>query len=495
MSELLFPEITEAPAARTEIATAAAGTIDIEKVDLKKLALARFGDWRADTAATKADLARTALDLSNQSRVNEAKSLRERTINVPLAKARATAKGIKSKMADTSKAVGAELEAIEAAWTDVATAITPQIEAAQARLDKAARLAAEAEAQRVAEIREHITVIRGYLAHCDQLGMTSERIANGIAALESLVIDHGTYAEFEHEALKARDDTLAAMWRLHTQAAGREQEAARQEAIRLENERIAAELKAAQERINAEAAAIRRQAEELAAQRAESERQRMEAAREAAEKRMAPAYGAALARSGLDAAYDTYLRFAGDHGRKVPLDKVDEYIEALNALQAPDTPGQDGQQVLKAEAPGPDATDRPQPATTSPRVGAMGAGQPADAGPVAEAVTDPVAIREAIDADDAPPEPKPAPLVTIVATPDMAEKVLMSPLKLAQDLEHAHALLRDALALAEHAASAFSCKFPSQPKPSVEWWAGLKERAGTLTPKLLMTLAQQQEAA
>ncbi len=57
------------------------------------------------------------------------------------------------------------------------------------------------------------------------------------------------------------------------------------------------------------------------------------------------------------------------------------------------TERQDSQHVLKAEAARPDATDREEPATASPGVGPMGAGQPADAGSagrdaVREALTD-----------------------------------------------------------------------------------------------------------
>lgn len=48
------------------------------------------------------------------------------------------------------------------------------------------------------------------------------------------------------------------------------------------------------------------------------------------------------------------------------------------------TAGLDSQQVLKAEAATPDATDRDAPATTSPVGGPMGAGQPAAAGPAGE---------------------------------------------------------------------------------------------------------------
>lgn len=47
----------------------------------------------------------------------------------------------------------------------------------------------------------------------------------------------------------------------------------------------------------------------------------------------------------------------------------------------PDTRAPDSQQVLKADAARRDATDRETPANSSPGVGPMGAGQPADAGP------------------------------------------------------------------------------------------------------------------
>lgn len=50
------------------------------------------------------------------------------------------------------------------------------------------------------------------------------------------------------------------------------------------------------------------------------------------------------------------------------------------------TTERDTQQVLKAEAATPDATDRATPAIASPGVGPMGAGQPADAGPAGNVV-------------------------------------------------------------------------------------------------------------
>ena len=137
--------------------------------------------------------------------------------------------------------------------------------------------------------------------------------------------------------------------------------------------------------------------------------------------------------------------------------------EAVNAAQAPapvalpaepDTPAQGSQPVLKAEAATPDATDRDTPVTTSPGVGSMGAGQPADAGPAG-----------AVDA--------------------RADSYLPASV-------HADAyLLADCLAFVRHAESAFTgTKFPTQPKPGVEWWATLKGGCDVLARRLVEAGAQ-----
>lgn len=65
-----------------------------------------------------------------------------------------------------------------------------------------------------------------------------------------------------------------------------------------------------------------------------------------------------------------------------------EQAEALRKAQAAaqlHSEARDSQQVLKAEPATADATDRDAPATASPRVGAMGVGQAADAAPAVEA--------------------------------------------------------------------------------------------------------------
>ena len=66
-----------------------------------------------------------------------------------------------------------------------------------------------------------------------------------------------------------------------------------------------------------------------------------------------------------------------------PLTARSVFDIARGASDEPDSPARDSQQVLKAEAATPDATDSDVSATTGPGVGPMGAGQAADAAPAA----------------------------------------------------------------------------------------------------------------
>jgi len=329
MSEALeFPEIATP---RTEVATAAAAALDLERLDLTQLALARFGNWRGDVATVTANLGSLALDLSTAAKCKEARSLRQRLIGTPVADARKVAAGIKSKMAATSKAVGLELDIIELAYEEADGLILPKIEAREQELEAERQEKARIEAERVRVLKERMATIGAYLIACQAPGMTSARIEKGIELLKQQTFGP-EWEEFQVPAANAQCETLEAMRQLHAQVLGREQEAARQEAIRLENERQAELNRIEAKRIADEAAEIRRQAAELAAQRAESER---------------------------------LARLAEE--RRQQMAKVTED-------PAP-------QQVLKAEPATADATDRGTPDNVSPRGGAMGAGQAAAAAP------------------------------------------------------------------------------------------------------------------
>jgi hypothetical protein len=276
---LEFPEIA-APAPRTEVATAAAGALDLENINLTDLALAKFGDWRGKVAAVTANLGTLALDLSTQARVNDARSLRERLINVPRAEARKVSKALRSKFAATGKDVTAAEEQIIGAWDAAETLITPKIDTAQQALDAEKAEKARIEAERVRVHKERMGGIGAYLVACQAPGMTSERIARGIAMLSAATFGP-EWEEFQVLAANLQCETLEAMRQLHAQVLGRELEAKRQEEIRAENERQAEANRLERERIEAEAAEIRRQAAALAAEK--------EAARRAEEDRLAAA--------------------------------------------------------------------------------------------------------------------------------------------------------------------------------------------------------------
>jgi hypothetical protein len=126
---LEFPAIEEP---RTELATTEPGAVDLAKIDLQAVALAQFNSAHADAKKAAETLTGVVHDLSTSTKLAEAKSLRNRLINVPLADARKVSSGLKSKLTAVSRAVGAELEAIEKEFEKAATLITPQIEAREA---------------------------------------------------------------------------------------------------------------------------------------------------------------------------------------------------------------------------------------------------------------------------------------------------------------------------------------------------------------------------
>ena len=185
------------------------------------------------------------------------------------------------------KALGAELETeaerITAALREIED---PHDIAIKAEDKRKADLKAEEKRlndERIAKHQAGIEKIRGYLAACHQPGMNAERIARGIAMLEPVTFPTEQWQEFAVPAANAQCETLEAMRALHAQAVSREQEAARQEAIRIENERVAAELAEARRQLEEQAAAVRREQEKLAADRAEAARLAAEEEARAAE--------------------------------------------------------------------------------------------------------------------------------------------------------------------------------------------------------------------
>ena len=263
-------------ARRTDVAKAAVAAIDFGAIDLATLALAKFGDWNAQVKLASDTLKGVQHDLGTQAKVDAAKSLRWRLIGQPVADARKVSKGLKSRLAATSKAVGEAEEGIVKALEGEAIHITPQIEAAEQRIadEKAERerIAAEkaaAEAARVKRIKDEIDVIRGMLDKAKH--GTSVQIDKALQALRGLQFTTEQYAEFAAEAQAVRDATVTGLEVLCQAAQAREAEAARVEQQRIENERRAAELAEQQRQLDEQAAALKKQQEESEASRKQAE--------------------------------------------------------------------------------------------------------------------------------------------------------------------------------------------------------------------------------
>lgn len=218
--------------------------LDLRKIDLTDVALAQYGDWRKDVAATKANLATLVLDLSTPTKIKEARTLRQRLIGDPLATVRKVAAGIKSKMAATSKAVGAELEQIEAAYTEADALILPKIEAREAELEAERVEKARIERERVENLQAGVAKLRGYAERA--IGQPSEKIAQAVAALIAMEFPADRWQECAAQAVLARDQTVEKLRTLQMQALEAER-------LREENARLQAAAAEAAARVQAAA--------------------------------------------------------------------------------------------------------------------------------------------------------------------------------------------------------------------------------------------------
>ena len=279
---LEFPPLYEVePAgapAKMEIAKANTGTAALRDVNLTEVALAQFGDWRAEAKAATATLTGVQHDLSTPAKIADAKSLRQRLISTPLAEARKVSKALKSKLTLVSAEVGAELVDIEENYKSIDKLISPQIDAREQQLatEKAERDRLEAE--RVAAHRSRITAIAECVAKAQ--GLPSERIATGIAKVEAIPVNTPDWQEFAEEAVKVKGDTLDAMRALFDSTLAQEVEQQRLEDQRIDNARIAAKQAAEAQRLVEAAAKLaaeqKEAADKLAAERAELDRMRAE---------------------------------------------------------------------------------------------------------------------------------------------------------------------------------------------------------------------------
>lgn len=284
--ELDFPPIDAAPAAA--VATVPEQALDLEKMDLRAIALSAFGPAHAQAAAAVAALTDVQHDMKTQAAVDNAKSLRWRLVGQPAADVRKLTKGIKSKLTAVSKAVGEEEERVLLAFSAADALITPQIDKREAELEADRQERARAEAERKQRHEDNLNRIIGAPVRARVGNADSASIADGINAMRAYVVTD-SWEEYKDRAEDARVRALGELEALHTEVRAREEQAAETERLRVLAEQQAAELEAlrrekadrdARERAEAERVAAEKRAADEAAARAEreaEERQRQEA--------------------------------------------------------------------------------------------------------------------------------------------------------------------------------------------------------------------------
>lgn len=328
----------------------------------------------------------------------------------------------------------------------VEDAVDGQIKAEEQRqAEEKARREREEEARKEKH-RTAIAAIRIYAERASAPGMTAERIARGIAQLEALPTPTTEqWEEFAVPAANALCETLAKMRELHAKAVAEEAEAIRREQERQEQQRRAAEL-AEQER-------------RLAAERAEIERQRaeLEAARKVAEAQAA---------------------------RVVQVAAPAGYIEPQTVLTTTAKPiTQDAQERGSLPAAAGACASAEAKAATAAVSGCEGKGAHAEER-APEPVFNIVSLERGAAAIDAASSGSPelGAVLESIATMELYKITMIEPIR---GIDPRDALLREALALTKYAAAPFFSKFPTHPKTTPEWWAGLREQIEALQPKLI----------
>ena len=202
-----------------------------------------------------------AYDLTTNKGDKEARAARLEltTLRTSLEKKR---KEFKAPALEFGKKIDSEAARITALIIELETPIDQQIKADEARraAEKAERERIEAE--RVQGLRVKIAAIWSLVDKCH--GISSERIAKGIAQVKLIDTSPDVFAELSGDAEQTRTETLKAMHALHDKAIEREIEVERVEAQRAENARIAEEQRIQAEALKAQQAELDRQRAELA---------------------------------------------------------------------------------------------------------------------------------------------------------------------------------------------------------------------------------------
>ena len=255
MSDLAFPDITEsaveAPVVAPPIAAVAKTTAIADSISAVHGEVAKFDQIAAGLARIEAAHPKNVIvaDIATSAGFKVAET-GWRAYRNPRLEVERARKAAKAPVLALGKAIDTFAGELETRLRDGEDHYKAQIDGEETRRAAEKAEAARIEAERIADHQSRITSIRAYLSHCQQPGMTAARISSGIAQLAELTFPVGQWEEFAVPAANAQCETLEAMRVLHAQAVEREAEAARLEAQRVENERVAREL--AEQRVEQE---------------------------------------------------------------------------------------------------------------------------------------------------------------------------------------------------------------------------------------------------
>lgn len=208
----------------------------LARIDLKAVALARFGDWREHADGLVKQYGSVAFDLSTIKKMDEAKEVRRQIRDFRIG-ADKIAKALKSNLAAISKAVGKEAEDVAGAVQALEAHVHDQITAEETRRTEAANK----EKERKAGHEMNLARIRSYVELAQ--GKTSSEIAQGIQMVQDTVVVDNTWEEFEARGVAALEETLEALRTLRDETQAKEEREAEAERLRLETEAKAAEVK------------------------------------------------------------------------------------------------------------------------------------------------------------------------------------------------------------------------------------------------------------
>ena len=241
--------------------------------------LVKYRKTEAALAELRTKYKGIAFDLTTTKGDKEARAARLElvTLRTGLEKKR---KEFKAPALEFGKKIDSEAERITAEIVALETAIDLQIKADEKRRADEKAEKERIEAERVQALRAKVAAIWALVEKCH--GISAERIGKGIAMVQAIDTSPVVFFELSGDAEQTRSETVKAMQAMHAAAVEREAEAARIEVQRVENERLAAELKTQADAQAAQQVVIDKAAAELKAAQdaATKEAARLEAERE-----------------------------------------------------------------------------------------------------------------------------------------------------------------------------------------------------------------------